>query len=169
MAAMVIQRGLREVGPGQYAAVIRLPSAGRMVLALASETPAIRECVGLKIEAPKKTDADAGIAMQWLSDSVQRVTAGTPLSFRLGVKNAQDIALVRDNSLRLRIVPTHGGAAVYWPLHADANKPGEWIVTGTLSGTGGYYVHVEGDRPLQSVFATVLVLEKSTGDREASP
>ncbi len=169
MAAMVIQRGLREVGPGQYAAVIRLPSAGRMVLALASETPAIRECVGLKIEAPKKADADAGIAMQWLSDSVQRVTAGTPLSFRLGVKNAQDIALVRDNSLRLRIVPTHGGAAVYWPLHADANKPGEWIVTGTLSGTGGYYVHVEGDRPLQSVFATVLVLEKSNGDREANP
>ncbi|MEO6563369.1 MAG: cytochrome D1 domain-containing protein, partial [Nitrosospira sp.] len=77
MAAMVIQRGLREVGPGQYAAVIRLPSAGRMVLALASETPAIRECVGLKIEAPKKADADAGIAMQWLNDSVQRVTAGT--------------------------------------------------------------------------------------------
>lgn len=169
LAAMVIQRGLREVGPGQYAAVIRLPSAGRMVLALASETPAIRECIGLKIEAPKKADADAGIAMQWLSDSVQRVTAGTPLSFRLGVKNAQDIALVRDNSLRLRIVPTHGGAAVYWPLHADVNEPGEWIATGTLSGTGGYYVHVEGDRPLQSVFATVLVLTKSNGDREANP
>ena len=32
MAAMVIQRGLREGGPGNNAAVMRLPSAGRMVL-----------------------------------------------------------------------------------------------------------------------------------------
>lgn len=161
MAAMVVQRGFKEVGAGQYDAVIRLPSAGRLVLALASEAPSIRECVGIKIEAPKHADVSKGIVMQWLSDSVQRVPAGSQLNFRVGVKNAEDIASIEEGALRLRIVPTHGGGSTYWPLYGDPNKPGEWTAKGIISATGGYYIHVEGRQPLQTIFATVMVLGNS--------
>jgi DNA-binding beta-propeller fold protein YncE len=167
-AAMVIQRGLRELGPGQYATVIRLPSAGKMVLALASETPAMRECIGLKIEVPRKIDPVAAIPVQWLSDSVQRVAMGGPLSFRLGIKNAHALALAQSGDLRLRIVPARGGTAVFWPLEADLKRPNEWIAIGALPKEGGYYVHVEGSLPVQSVYSTVLVSGNSKAEPETN-
>ena len=160
VAATVIRRGLREVGPGQYSAVIRLPSAGRMVLALASEAPVLRECLGLKVEVSKKVQADAGLALQWMSGTVHTVSVGRPVDFRLRVKDPADIGLAQSSALRLRIVPTHGGGALVWPLEAVRDTPGEWVGSGVLAQSGGYYVHVEGNRPLQSVYATVLVSDR---------
>jgi DNA-binding beta-propeller fold protein YncE len=166
MAAMIIQRGLREVGPGQYETVVRLPSAGRMVLALASETPILRKCIGLKIEPEKKWTREPDLGIQWLSEGVQKVTPGTPLHFRLAVKNVEDVALAKRIILRLRIVPAHGGgAAVFWPLEADTGKPGEWEAVGTIFEDGSYYVHVEGEPAIRSVYATVIVSGKSNEGR----
>jgi DNA-binding beta-propeller fold protein YncE len=166
MAAMVVQRGLREAGPGQYTAVIRLPSAGRMVLAIASESPVLRECIGLKVEAPKQNTDETTIAMQWLSDSAQSVSAGAPLSFRLGIKNVEDLAKVQSSTLRLRIVPAYGGVSVVWPLKADPTRPGEWVAKGKLYKDGGYYVYVEGSPAVQSIYSTVLVAGNAKIDPE---
>ncbi len=160
MSLMVIQRGLREVKPGQYSAVIRLPSAGRMVLALASEAPVLRECLGLKIDATVSTDSDDAIAVEWLSDSVQKRSTDLPVDFRVKVKGQAEDRVLPVSQLRLRIVPAQGGTATVWPMQADPKKPGEWFVSVKLTQSGGYYVHLEGNRPLKSSFSTVLV-EKS--------
>lgn len=155
MSAMVMQRGLREVSPGEYAAVIRLPSAGRMVLALASETPVLRECLGMKIESSPESKAGGAIAAHWLSDGVQKVKQGESVDFRVKIdNNGSDAAIDR---LWLRIVPAQGGTWIVWPLQADAKTTGEWFVSGKLPQSGGYYVYLEGNQPLQSPYATVLV------------
>ena len=64
---------------------------------------------------------------------------------------------IQPTSLRLRIMPTQGGSAIILPMQADLQKSGEWFASGMLAQTGGYYVHIEGDQPLQSIFATILV------------
>jgi YVTN family beta-propeller protein len=165
MSVMVVQRGLREVKPGQYSAVIRLPSAGRMVLALASEAPVLRECLGLKIDTTVNTSSDDAIAVQWLSDSVQKTSTDLPVDFRVKVKGQAEDTLLPVSQLRLRIVPAQGGTATVWSMQADPKKPGEWFVSGKLTQSGGYYVHLEGNRPLKSSFSTLLV-EKSKNPSE---
>jgi DNA-binding beta-propeller fold protein YncE len=159
MSVMVVQRGLREVKPGQYSAVIRLPSAGRMVLALASETPVLRECLGLNINATVNTASEDTITVQWLSDGIQKTSTDLPVDFRVKVKEQTEGTVLPVNQLRLRIVPAQGGTVAVWPMQADPEKPGEWFTRGKLTQSGGYYVHIEGDRPLKSSFSTVLVEE----------
>lgn len=157
MSAMVVRRGLREVGPGEYAAVVRLPSAGRMVLILGSETPAIRECLGFKVEGSKRAPLKGAFTVQWMNDRVRTVLAGHTVDFRLRVQDPVASVAAQSGDLRLRIVPAHGGSAAVWPLKVSPEHPGEWIATGVFSEGGGYYVHVEGNRPLDAVYATVLV------------
>lgn len=156
MSVMVVQRGLREIKPGQYSTVIRLPSAGRMVLALASEAPVLRECLGLKIDTTINTSSDDATVVQWLSDGIQKTSTDLPVDFRVKVGQAED-KLLPVSQLRLRIVPAQGGASTVWSMQADPQKPGEWFVSGKLTQSGGYYVHIEGNRPLKSTFSTVLV------------
>lgn len=155
MSALVMQRGLREVHPGQYSAVIRLPSAGRMVLALASEAPVLRECLGVKIESSISGKADAAIAAHWLSEGVQKVKQGETVNFRIKINDSGSNGTV--GNLWLRIVPARGGTSIVWPLQADTEAKGEWFVSGKLAQNGGYYVYLEGNQPLQSPYSTVLV------------
>ncbi len=157
MSVMVVQRGLREVKPGQYSAVIRLPSAGHMVLALASEAPALRECLGLKIDTAVNTSNDDAVSVQWLSDGIQKTSTDLPVDFRVRVKEQAKDTISLVSQLRLRIVPVQGGTAVVWSMQPDPEKPGEWFTRGKLTQNGGYYVHIEGNRPLKASFSTVLV------------
>ncbi len=155
MSAMVIQRGLREVNPGEYTAVIRLPSAGRMVLALASEVPVLRECLGMEIESSVASKVGVAVVARWLSDGVQKVKQGESVDFRVKIEdNGNDATIDR---LWLRIVPAQGGTSIVWLLQADAKTKGEWFISGKLPQSGGYYVYLEGNQPLQSPYSTVLV------------
>lgn len=155
MSALVMQRGLREVQPGQYSAVIRLPSAGRMVLALSSESPVLRECLRLKIESPVSNKADVAITAHWLSEGVQKVKQGDLVDFRVKIDNNDNEATI--DRVWLRIVPAQGGTSIMWPLQVDSKAQNEWFVSGKLTQSGGYYVYLEGNRPLQSLYSTVLV------------
>ncbi len=157
LAVMVVQRGLREIEPGRYSTITRLPSSGRMVLALASESPVLRECLGVNIAKSTAADhAAEAITVQWLSESVQKISVGQPIPLRVRIPNDR-AATIPNISLRLRIVPTQGGSAIFLPMQPDPEKSGEWFATGTLTQPGGYYAHIEGDQPLQSIFATILV------------
>jgi len=164
MAAMVMQRGLREIKPGQYSAVIRLPSAGQMVLSLASEVPVLRECLGLTIETSNKnvnTQMGMDFAVQWLSGKTQSVVANKDLNFRIKIKDTYNMKAVSSGDFRLRLISSRGGSVVIWPLRNDPAKPGEWFANGMLTQSGGYYVYVEGDYPLHSVYSTVVVKESN--------
>ena len=65
--------------------------------------------------------------------------------------------MISDNRFYLRIVPAQGGSSIIWPLKIDPDAAGQWVAEGVLSQTGGYYVYVEGEQPVNAVYATVLV------------
>ena len=157
MATMVVQSGLREIKPGLYSAVIRLPAAGNMVLALASEAPIVRECLGLKIGTSKQTVANEAVKARWMNDSVQTVAVGNPVNFRLEIGDELETENIPGNLFYLRIVPAQGGRTIIWPLKNDPDTANQWVAEGVLSQTGGYYVYVEGEQPINAVYATVLV------------
>ena len=159
VSAMVVRRGLREVERGLYSAVIRLPSAGRLALVLAGESPSLRECIGLNVEAEKLIRHEALLPLQWLSEKTRTIAVGKACEFRLKVKHAVDIEVARSSALKLRIVPANGRGAVVWPLTMSEDNPEEWGATGVLRQAGAYYVYVEGSRPVDSVYATILVSE----------
>mgnify|MGYP003439398719 FL=1 len=157
LAAMVVQRGLREISPGRYSAVIRLPASKRMVVALASETPVLRECLGLTVDMPVSSTQEPAMSVQWLNDSVQTIRGNAAADFRVRVKDQYEGTQTPVRQVRLRIMPAHGGAATIWAMRADPDKQGEWVASGQLPHKGGYYVHIEADQPLASSFVTVLV------------
>jgi len=157
LAAMVVQRGLREISPGRYSAVIRLPASKRMVVALASEAPVLRECLGLAVDMAVGSKQESAMSVQWLNDSVQTIRGNAPADFRVRIKDQREEKQIPVRHMQLRIVPTQGGAAAVWAMRADPDKPGEWVARGQLLQKGGYYVHIEADQPLASSFVTVLV------------
>ncbi|TKB87766.1 MAG: YncE family protein [Nitrospira sp.] len=161
MAALTIQRGLRQVGPGEYSAVVKLPSAGRMVLALASDAPKIRECIGLQVERAPVSKESERIAFEWLSNSVAHAVAGKPITVSVRVKNGVKPAADATNWFELFIVPTRGGQGVRWPLRADEQAAGQLIGEGILSEPGGYYVHIRGSQAVDATFSTLLVESSS--------
>lgn len=157
LAAMVVQRGLREISPGRYSAVIRLPASKRMVVALASETPVVRECLGLTVDMPINPQPEAAMSVQWLNDSVQTIRGNAAADFRVRVKDQHEGVETPVRHVQLRIVPAHGGVATVWTMQADPDKRDEWFASGQLPHKGGYYVHIEADQPLASSFVTVMV------------
>lgn len=128
-----------------------------MVLALASEAPIVRECLGLKIGTSKQTVANEAVKARWMNDSVQTVAVGNPVNFRLEIGNELETENIPGNLFYLRIVPAQGGRTIIWPLKNDPDTTNQWVAEGVLSQTGGYYVYVEGEQPINAVYATVLV------------
>lgn len=163
MAALTIQRGLRQVGPGEYSAVVKLPSAGRMVLALASDAPKIRECIGLQVERAPVVKESERIGFEWLSEPVAHAVAGKPITLRVRTKDGVKPAAGAATQFELFIVPTRGGQGVRWPLRTNEQAAGQWIGEGILSEPGGYYVHIRGSQAVDATFSTLLV-ESSSSD-----
>lgn len=141
LAALVALRGLREVERGEYAATFTPPASGRMVLALAADSPEIRECIGFQVDAPSQRETRENSRVRWLDDEVARSTGAAPVNLRFIVETATGDP-VSGLRLHARIVPGRGGSAAYWPVAAGL-APGEYLVAGRLSRPGGYFVHVE--------------------------
>ncbi len=166
MAALVIQRGLRQVGPGEYSAVVKLPSAGRMVVALASDAPKIRECIGLHVERAPVAKESERIGFEWLSDPGAHAVAGKPVTVRVRAKNGVKLAADAANQFELFVIPARGGQGVRWPLRTDERAAGQLIGEGILAEPGGYYVHIRGSRAVEATFSTLIVdASPSNGDR----
>lgn len=141
LAVTVVQRGMRELGRGEYAASFVVPSSGRMVLALAADAPRIRECFGVSVSEPPRPVADADFRVRWLDGAATNADPGAPLSLRFRVER-RDGEPAGALHLNARIVPGQGGGGERWPVEHDAQS-GEYRVRGRLSAPGGYYVHIE--------------------------
>jgi DNA-binding beta-propeller fold protein YncE len=166
MAALAIQRGLRQVGPGEYSAVVKLPSAGRLVLAIASDAPQLRECIGLQVERAPAATVSQRVAFEWLGGPVGRAVVGQPITVRVRLKDGAKLADYVPGQFELLIVPTRGGRSIRWPLQADESA-GQLIGKGTLSEPGGYYVHIRGSQTVEATFSTLMV-ESSTANTSRS-
>jgi YVTN family beta-propeller protein len=157
MAALTIQRGLRQVAPGEYSAVVKLPSAGRMVLAIASDSPQIRECIGLQVERVPTAPSAQRVSFEWLSDSVSRAVVGQPITLKVRMKDGPQPSIKSTGQFELLVVPTRGGQGLHWPLRADGSIEGQLIGEGTVSEPGGYYVHIRGSQAVEAMFSTLMV------------
>lgn len=155
MATMIVRRGLRPSGPGQYEAVLRLPSAGRQVLALASDNPRFSDCVGLTIETGAPALNQAAAKAQWLGDTVLTRTVGDALDLRIRVPTDAGI-----QTAAVRMVPTAGGAGETWPLTADNGHQGEYAARVALSRAGNFYLHIVTEPVTAANFATLIVNER---------
>lgn len=141
MAVTISRRGLREAGRGRYTTTFKVPSQGRMVLALASESPRLRECLAWQV-APAAVQADArGWSLRWLGLSNRRVRRGEQAEFALSLRAAPGRALPAASQLVAWIVSGAGGLSERWPLHATEHA-GEYRIRGRLNQAGGYFVHV---------------------------
>jgi hypothetical protein len=158
MATLLARRGLRQVNPGLYEATFRLPSAGRMVLALASENPRFMECIGIQVKADQPLPQQAGPKLSWMGDSFLRKHSGELFSLRVKTTE-QPPQQVIFKSVAVRAVAVAGGEGQVWPLTADADHPGEYVATVSVNEPGSYYLHLVSE-PQVSVPFTSLIVEK---------
>lgn len=157
MAVTIAQRGLREISRGHYAASFRLPSSGNLVLALAAESPRIRECIGMRVDVPTR-DRPPGLRIEWQGGESATAVAGATTELRFRAIGAGDAV-----AFMARVVSGGGGRAERWPVERVAGTDDEYRVHGALSQPGGYYVHVESRSPAAQIDAmnapaTVLVV-----------
>lgn len=141
MAVTIVQRGLREISRGHYATSFRFPSSGKLVLALAAESPRMRECIGMQVGVPAR-DRPNGLRIEWQGGESMMVTAGATAELRFRAIGADDTV-----SFSARVVSGGGGHAERWPVERVAGNRDEYRVYGALTQPGGYYVHVESQSP----------------------
>lgn len=157
MATLVVQRGLRQTWPGRYEAIMRLPSAGRMVLALASENPRFMECIGLTVKVDQQPANPADAKMNWLGDALFTAKSGQSMTLRVKTVEPLQANDARFKSLGIRIMPAAGGQGQLWPLKASSEQVGEFVANGTVMQTGSYYLHIVAEPPVSANFATLIV------------
>jgi len=141
MAVAISRRGLREHGRGRYSATFKLPAQGRMVLALASESPRLRECLAWNVEPAPRTAAARPWTLHWRGASEQRVRRGETAEFALSLEAAPGRTPPPAAALVAWVVSGAGGRAERWPLLAGA-RAGEYRIRGSMERAGGYFVHV---------------------------
>lgn len=141
MAVTISRRGLREIGRGRYATTFKLPSQGRMVLALASESPRLRECLAWNVAPPETVAVARAWSLHWIGDASRRVRRGETAEFALNLQAAPGRALPAPERLVAWVVPGGGGLSERWPLSA-AGPAGEYRIRGHVDRVGGYFVHV---------------------------
>ena len=156
MATLLARRGLRQVNPGLYEATFRLPSAGRMVLALASENPRFMECIGLQVKADQSSIQSAGEKLGWVGETFLRKKADEAFTLRVKVTHAvpQNPAL---KALAVRVVPVAGGEGQMLPLIADTAQAGEYTASGRIQEVGSYYLHIISEPQVSAPFATLSI------------
>lgn len=160
IAVTISQRGLRETGRGRYSTTFRLPSQGRMVLALASESPRLRECIAWNVAPGAEPAQAAAWSVQWIGEPAASVRAGDPVEFVVRVQGTPGLPPPDARQLAAWVVPGGGGRAEHWPLR-PTGRSGEYRIVGALGAPGGYFVHVRGadsgSRSLSALPASLVV------------
>lgn len=152
LATIVSQRGLLQIAPGRYSTTLRMPSAGRMVLALASENPKFKECISLVVKPDEKPDRQDKVKLEWLNEPVMVKKTNEQIEFKVRILDNKNLP----NKLGINIVPASGGSKGYWPLNVDPLDNNVLVAKGALSESGSFYLHIVGDQ-VNSNFATLIV------------
>ena len=162
LAALVVDRSLREKSPGDYSARVRFPLSGAYDVAFLLDSPRVVHCFGVTVKPNPSLakSAPKGLGLEYLFD---RKTIGvgeaTPLRIRLTDRATNGpVADLADVILRFSL------ASGNWQRRVVATHVGEGIYEAPLSLPlpGVYYVHVEcpsrkahmRDLPFLSVEAT---------------
>jgi len=159
LAVLVARRGLREVGRGIYATTFKLPSAGRLVLALAAESTRLRECIGLAVATNVDSPTSSAWRVEWADDGLAVVEAGHLVELTAHVRAGTGSP--RPVELDAWLVPGAGGKPLRWRVQ-PGTADGEYRVSGRVDTPGGYYVHLRparrADSDASTLPATLLVM-----------
>ena len=142
LAVRISQRGLRQTGPGDYTTTFRLPAQGKMVLALAVDSPRIRQCLDVAFTGEGEDEGKRSWSLRWLSEPPLPVKPGASVEYLLELSAPAGTPLPQAQQLLARIVPgAGGGASQEWPLQ-PAGQPGQYRLRAVAGEVGGYFVHV---------------------------
>lgn len=143
-AVIVVDRSLREIEPGVYAARLKMPAAGRFDVAFSLDSPRMLHCFSTAAAAnPLRSAARKGIGIDYLVAS-RVVTPGAPaaIRFRLydGATGAPKAGL---KDVRVMSVPASGRGR----NEVAATEVGDGVYEARIAipGSGAYYVYVASD------------------------
>lgn len=143
-AVMVVDRSLREIEPGVYAARVKMPAAGRFDVAFSLDTPRMLHCFATEAAAnPRLAQARKGIQVDYLVAS-RLVAAGTQAAIRFRLYDGPTgtpKAGLKD--VRVRWVPASGRG--HREVLALELGDGVYEARIAVSESGAYYVYVASD------------------------
>lgn len=147
-AVTVVDRSLKEIETGVYAAQVRLPAAGRYAVAIILDTPRVVHCFALDVKPnPALRERRDALVVEW-TNLPGRITADTPL--RLRVLDPDTRAPKRGiRDLELVFYRAPGTAKGEAP--AREVEAGVYEVRPAFASPGAYYLYVAA--PSQKVFA----------------
>jgi hypothetical protein len=160
LAVRTIRRTFQEVEPGVYQQWVRLPaSRGRLVLAIAGESPPVRACVGLPSLAQETTKQGTD-SWQWTALPKLRVRVAESVTIHLNGKSAAE---EQGNSppgrVTLRLMRAKGGLYDEWPMRELSDRSGTYEATGTVQEAGTFFLYPTVNGRPASVPGTLLVEE----------
>jgi YVTN family beta-propeller protein len=162
-AVTVVDRSLKEVEPGVYAARVKLPVSGRFDVAFQLDSPKLLHCFAADVQRdPKASTARTNAAVEYLVDDYT-VTPGKTLALRFrlsepgtgvpkaGVKDAQVTYYMAPGRNRAEVTAREIGKGVY-----EALLP--------IPEAGAYYIHARAPslnaKDAQLPFLTVLAKQR---------
>lgn len=160
-AVAVVDRSLKEVEPGVFAAKLRLPAAGRYDVAVMLEQPRVMHCFAAEVAArPPADGGGTALRVSYLPGAASYPARDT-VPVRFALSDARDGAPrtgVRDLRVRYFMAPASRPREV--PAREVA--PGVYEALVELPEAGAYYLHVGspslrlkfGDRPYGTLLAT---------------
>ncbi len=139
VAAGVVDRSVKEVTPGNYAATLRMPGAGRYDVAFLLDNPRVLHCFTTEVKPnPLLASAPGGVHVEYL-DLPQAAEPGKPVRLRVRLSNPRGGAPhtgLRDvqvswykapASLRKTVLAGEAGAGIY-EAELSFSEPGAWYV-----------------------------------------
>lgn len=160
VAVKTIRRTFHEIEPGVYRQWVRLPaSSGRLMLAIAGESPSVRTCVGfpsLSQEQPRQ----AKQGWQWAALNKLTARVAEYVTIRLTRESAGE---EREDGVHahvtLRLMRAKGGLYGEWPLRRLPDQPHSYEATGTVDEAGTYFLYPTVNGRPSAVPGTLIVEE----------
>jgi len=140
-AVTVVDRSLKEVEPGVYAATVRVPAAGRYDVAFLLDTPQILHCFSVEAKADPKSRPDLRSLAVEFDPASRKATAGETVPVRFTLRDpatGKPRAGIGDVRVMFFLAPGMNRREV------QAREVGDGIYEAMLpiDRPGAYYVHV---------------------------
>lgn len=140
-AVTVVDRSLKEVEPGVYAAKVKIPAAGRYEVAFSLDSPKLLHCFSTTVaENPQLAEGRKGVEVQYLFRE-REVRAGSTAPFRFRIvdkASGKPVTGLNDVRVMSFRAPGHDRTE-----HA-ATEVGDGVYETSVrfGSDGAYYVHV---------------------------
>jgi hypothetical protein len=140
-AVQIANRAMKEVSPGVYATVVKMPMAGKFEVAYLNETPSFLHCFDMEVEKnPAIVDEHKGLDIEYLLAG-QQAMAGETLNLRIRLSDPRTGKLqedLQDVMVKYFRAPRFDMTRV----RAVHVSDGVYEVKMPIKAAGAYYVYV---------------------------